>query len=317
MSIIMPKQNIYFLSQDVNVSPSTDNEPRKFKGVANSGKPFNYGGQRVIVDLSTLNFHDKVPVLLQHDRDSRVGFGTLKVENHQLLIDGTLLENEQAQKIAQDADDGFPFQMSAHVQVGSTEELTGNQTAEVNGQTITAPILILRHCKIPEVSFTPTGVDSETSAIVLSDDPTSNPTAQPSKGEKMNEIEQLKAELEKVKAESAKKDEMIKQLQDEKQKAEDEAKKSTVEAELSAKGFSKNDKGEWQGISSTTVDVLLSTDVEKAKAMIADLATTQSNKPHLPDFLLSEQHGGQAQQSTGNALVDNAKARTQQQKNYF
>lgn len=314
MSIIMSKQNIYFLSQDVNVSPSTDNEPRKFTGVANSGKPFNYYGQRAIVDLSTLEFHDKVPALLLHDRDKRVGFGSLTVENHQLLMSGTLLNNEDAQAIAKEADGGFPWQLSVHIQAGSTEELTGNKTAEVNGQTITAPILILRHCKIPEVSFTPTGVDSETSAIVLSDDPTSNPTA---KGEKMNEIEQLKAELEKVKAESAKKDELIKQLQDEKQKAEDEAKKSTVEAELSAKGFSKNEKGEWQGISQTTVDVLLSTDVDKSKAMIADLATTQSNKPHLPDFLLSEQHGGQAQQSTGNALVDNAKARTQQQKNYF
>lgn len=316
MSIIMPKQNIYFLSQDVNVSPSTDNEPRKFTGVANSGKPFNYYGQRAIVDLSTLEFHEKVPALLLHDRDKRVGFGSLTVENHQLLMSGTLLDNEDAQAIAKEADGGFPWQLSVHIQAGSTEELTGNQTAEVNGQTITAPILILRHCKIPEVSFTPTGVDSETSAIVLSDDPTSNPTAQPSKGEKMNEIEQLKAELEKVKAESAKKDELIKQLQDEKQKAEDEAKKSTVEAELSAKGFSKNDKGEWQGISSTTVDVLLSTDVEKAKAMIADLATTQTNKPNLPDFLLSEQHQAGQTQNSGNALVDNAKARNQTQNKY-
>lgn len=313
----MSKTLQIFLSSDaVQVAQQADDKKaRTFTGIANSGKPFNYGGQRAIIDLSTLSFHDKVPVLLQHDRDSRVGFGTLKVEHHQLLIDGTLLENEQAQKIAQDADDGFPFQMSAHVQAGSTEELTGNQTAEVNGQTITAPILILRHCFIPEVSFTPTGVDNQTSAIVLSDDPTSNPKAQPSKGEHMNETEQLKAELEKVKADNAQKDELIKQLQDEKQKAEAEAKKTAVEAELSNKGFTKEDKGVWQGISSTTVDVLLSTDVEKAKTMIADLA--QTNKPNIPDFLLSEQHQAGQQQSTGNVLLDNAVARQQAQQSYI
>lgn len=306
----MSKTLQLFLSSDaVTVGQSTDDKKaRTFTGVANSGKPFNYGGQRAIIDLSTLSFHEKVPALLLHDRDNRVGFGTLKVENHQLLMSGSLLGNEQAQKIAQDADDGFPFQMSVHVQAGSTEELTGSQTAEVNGQTVTAPILILRHCKIPEVSFTPTGVDSETSAIVLSDDP-SNPNPTSSKGENMNEIEQLKAQISKMQEQIDTLEKENADLKTEKAKAEAEAKKSTVEAELSNKGFSKNEKGEWQGISSTTVDLLLSTDVDKAKAMIADLAPKE-NKPNIPDFLLSEQHtGGQGQQSTGNPLLDNAIAR--------
>lgn len=307
----MSKIQSFFLSAEV---VQVDNDKRAFTGVANSGKPFNYGGQRAIVDLSTLEFHDKVPVLLLHDREKRVGYGSLKVENHQLVMSGTLLNNDDAVAIAKESDDGFPWQMSAHVQAGSTEELTNGQTAVVNGQTVTAPILILRHCRIPEVSFTPTGVDNQTSAVILSDD--GQPNAHTNQGETMT-IEELKQQV----AELQKKIETLEKenadLKTEKAQAEAEAKKTTVEAELSAKGFSKNDKGEWQGISQTTVDVLLSTDVDKAKAMIADLATTQSNKPHLPDFLLSEQHGGQAQQSTGNALVDNAKARTQQQKNYF
>lgn len=307
----MSKTLQLFLSSDaVTVGQSTDDKKaRTFTGVANSGKPFNYGGQRAIIDLSTLIFHDKVPALLLHDRDNRVGFGTLKVENNQLLMSGSLLGNEQAQKIAQDADDGFPFQMSVHVQAGSTEELTGSQIAEVNGQTVTAPILILRHCKIPEVSFTPTGVDSETSAIVLSDDP-SNPNPNPSKGENMNEIEQLKAQISKMQEQISTLEKENADLKTEKAQAEAEAKKSAVEAELSNKGFSKNEKGEWQGISPTTVNLLLSTDVDKAKAMIADLAPKE-NKPNIPEFLLSEQHtGGQTQQSTGNPLLDNARTRS-------
>lgn len=295
----------FYLSSEA-VAVSTDDKIRTFTGVANSGKPFNYYGQRAIIDLSSVEFHDKVPALLLHDRDKRVGFGSLKVESHQLLIHGTLLDNDDAKAIASESDSGFPWQLSAHVQAGSTEELTGNQTAVVNGQTVNAPILILRHCKIPEVSFTPTGVDGETSAMILSDN--SQPS---SKGENMNEIEQLKAELEKLKAQLNDKDAIIKQLQDEKQKAEDDAKKTAVEAELSNKGFSKNDKGEWQGISQTTVDVLLSQDVDKAKAMIADLS--QVNKPTIPDFLLSEQHQGQTQESN---LVDDAKNRTQTKLEY-
>lgn len=305
----MSKTLQLFLSSDaVTVGQSTDDKKvRTFTGVANSGKPFNYGGQRAIIDLSTLIFHDKVPALLLHDRDNRVGFGTLKVENNQLLMSGSLLGNEQAQKIAQDADDGFPFQMSVHVQAGSTEELTGSQTAEVNGQTVTAPILILRHCFIPEVSFTPTGVDNQTSAMILSDDGSFQPSIH--QGENMNEIEQLKAQISKMQEHIDTLEKENADLKTEKAQAEAETKKATVEAELSNKGFSKNEKGEWQGISPTTVDLLLSTDVDKAKAMIADLAPKE-NKPNIPDFLLSEQHtGGQGQQSTGNPLLDNAIAR--------
>ncbi|MFB2539126.1 hypothetical protein [Acinetobacter sp. c3-l95] len=312
----MQKSNFYLSSQDVNVSQAKGDEARQFTGVANSGKPFSYEGQRAIVDLSTLEFHPKIPALLLHDREQRVGFGALRVENHQLLIGGTLLKNAQAQAIASEADNGFPWQMSAHVQAGSTEELTGNQTAEVNGQTVTAPILILRHCKIPEVSFTPTGVDSETSAVILSDEPNSIPSTP--KGHDMNETEQLKAKIAQLEADNAKKDEIIKQLQDEKQKAEDEAKKSTVEAELSAKGFSKNDKGEWQDISSSTVNLLLSAKPDDAKAMIGDLAATQAKKPAIPEMLLGEQYGGgQVPQSTSNPLLDNAVARSQAKKNYL
>lgn len=312
----MSKTLQLFLSSDaVQVSQQADDKARTFEGVANSGKPFNYYGQRAIVDLSTLEFHNKVPVLLQHDRDSRVGFGTLKVENHQLLITGTLLENEQAQKIAKDADDGFPFQMSAHVKANSTEELKGNQTAEVNGQTVTAPILILRHCFIPEVSFTPTGVDNQTSAMILSDDGSFQPSTH--QGENMNEIEQLKAQISKMQEQIDTLEKENANLKTEKAQAEAEAKKSTVEAELSNNGFSKNEKGEWQGISSTTVDLLLSTDVEKAKTMIADLAKSQANKPSIPDFLLSEQHTAGQTQSTGNPLLDNAVARNKAQQSYL
>lgn len=304
-----------FLSADVTISNTQAGNiaVRTFKGVANSGKPFIYQGQRAIVDLDSLNHSAKVPALLLHDRDKRVGFGELSVVNHELIITGTLLDNDDARAIAAEADLGFPWQMSAHVVPSATDELTGEQTAIVNGQTVTAPILILRHCTIPEVSFTPTGVDNQTMAMILSNAP--NFTPQKPTGDNPMTLEQALAKIAELentlKAKDgalAEKDKQIKDLQDEKAKLETESKAVQVDAQLSQAGFTKNEKGEWQGISAGLLNYLLSTDVDEIKGVINDIRP----KGGVPEFLLSEQHTtntGVAGATAENPLLANAKAR--------
>lgn len=334
-SIKARKPQIYLLSEvSVSALPKDENALRTFSGVANSGRPFNYYGELAIVDLSALTYKDNIPALLEHERGQRVGFGALSVVDNQLLINGTLLNNQHGNEIADDADAGFPWQMSAHVTPSYVDEIREGESAEVNGQTVTAPMLILRESKISEISFTPTGVDSETSAVVLADDgtyqstaqPTPNPTNETEKDTDMTLAEALQA-IEQQKAQLAERDKTIKELQETNdelteaaKKAEDAANEAMVDAQLSQAGFIKNESGEgFNGISAGTRSMLLSAKPEDAKAMIGDLRAP--TRDDVPEFLLSEQHkgggGGQQQQSQANPMLANAAARAKDQKSYI
>lgn len=284
---------------------SADNTaPRTFSGVAHSGKPFTYKGQRAIVDLSTLSHKDAVPALLLHDRAARVGVGRLAVGADGLTISGTLLDNEHGKQVAAEADQGFPWQMSAHIDPARVESLPAGKTASVNGQTVTGPILILRNSDVREVSFTPTGVDKNTHAAVLGDeeDP-ENPNPQESNVNLEEALAKI-AELEKQnEALQKKNDELVKEKED--LAAENRA--AQVDAQLSAAGYVKGKDGKgWQGLSGKTYEVLLAADAETAKAMIADLAPKNEQAA---GWLMSETHPGD-NKSSGNALLDDAVARS-------
>ncbi|MDN5665077.1 MAG: hypothetical protein L0G41_02485 [Psychrobacter sp.] len=325
------KPNLYLLSE-VNVADAPADAdkslPRKFSGVANSGKPFNHYGEMVIVDLTDIQYKTNVPALLLHDRAQRAGFGALSVTNNQLLIDGTLLDNQFGREVAEESDAGFPWQMSAHINANSITELGQNETATVNGQTITGPMVILKNCSVSEISFTPTGVDNETSAIALGDDgKTQTTNSQPNTQKDTTMTPEEIAALQKQVADQAEEIKTLKEekaaLEKEKAEAEAEAKAAAIDAQLSQAGFTKTKDGEsWDGVSATTVNLLLSASPEDAKAMIGDLRAP-GKQDGTPEWLLSEQHkpngnGGQDRQLSNNPMLANAEARAvEASKNYI
>lgn len=322
------KPNIYLLSE-VNVADAPTGEqglPRKFSGVANSGKPFNHYGEMVIVDLTDIQYKANVPALLLHDRAQRAGFGTLSVTNNQLLIDGTLLDNQFGREVAEESDAGFPWQMSAHINANSITELGQNETATVNGQTVTGPMVILKNCSVSEISFTPTGVDNETSAVALGDDgkPQST-TAQPNMQKDTTMTPEEIAALQKLAADQAEEIKTLKEekaeLEKEKAEAEAEAKAAAIDAQLSQAGFTKTEDGKgWSGVGTATVNMLLSASPEDAKEMIGDLRAP-SRQENVPEYLLGEQHkpagNGQDRQLSSNPMLANAEARAAEKKNYI
>lgn len=322
------KPNIYLLSE-VNVADAPTGEqglPRKFSGVANSGKPFNHYGEMVIVDLTDIQYKANVPALLLHDRAQRAGFGTLSVTNNQLLIDGTLLDNQFGREVAEESDAGFPWQMSAHINANSITELGQNETATVNGQTVTGPMVILKNCSVSEISFTPTGVDNETSAVALGDDgkPQST-TAQPNMQKDTTMTPEEIAALQKLAADQAEEIKTLKEekaeLEKEKAEAEAEAKAAAIDAQLSQAGFTKTEDGKgWNGVGTATVNMLLSASPEDAKEMIGDLrAPSKQDQP--PGHLFGEEHkptgNAQDRQLSSNPMLANAEARAAEKKNYI
>ena len=259
-------------------------EVRTFKGTANSGKPFGYGGTQAVVDLEGLRHKASVPVLLEHSPVKMAGVCRLSVTADGLIAEGSLLSNEFGTQIAEAADQGFPWEMSVYAQAESYEELAAGAVLSVNGNEVTGPAVILRRCTIREVSFTAVGVDSETEAVVLSDgsplpDIFKQPVELSMTPEEKKAFDDLKAEVDTLKAEKAEAEKKLKE-------AEAAAKKSQVKAKLSAAGFKEDGDGKFQGLSEATLAVLLSADPEAAAAMIADLKPKAA--ADLPKVLLSD-----------------------------
>ena len=259
-------------------------EVRTFKGTANSGKPFSYGGTQTVVNLEGLRHKASVPVLLEHSPVKMAGVCRLSVTADGLIAEGSLLSNEFGTQIAEAADQGFPWEMSVYAQAESYEELAAGAVLSVNGNEVTGPAVILRRCTIREVSFTAVGADSETEAVVLSDgsplpDIFKQPVELSMTPEEKKAFEDLKAEVDTLKAEKAEVEKKLKE-------AEAAAKKSQVKAKLSAAGFKEGEGGKFEGLSEATLAVLLSADPEAAAAMISDLKPKAA--ADLPKVLLSD-----------------------------
>lgn len=307
---------VYLLSA-AGIAGAEADTPRRFSGIANSGKPFIYEGKAAIVDLSSLRFAEQLPALIDHDRSKRAGFGKLSIAKHQLSINGTLLNNEHGQAIAGDSDAGFPWQMSAHVVPALIEDLPAGQHKTINGQLISGPLRILKNAQVREISFTPTGVDSQTHAVVLSDDG-SHPFFPPEQEEIMN-LEEALNEISKLKAQLAQLEKDKETLAQEKTalekaaaEAQEQAQAAEVEAQLSQKGFKKTADGKgWQGISAAMYGVLLSAKKEDLSALLGDL----SPQAGAPDYLLSEQHPPQQAEKAEGLLA--ARAERQCNKTYI
>lgn len=269
---------------------------RTFKGVANSGKPFGYGGYPTVVDLAELSHKASVPVLLEHSPLKMAGVCSLSVTADGLIAEGSLLSNEFGTQIAEAADQGFPWEMSVYAQAESYEELAAGAVLSVNGNEVTGPAVILRRCTIREVSFTAVGVDSETEAVVLSDgsplpDIFKQPLELSMTPEEKQAFDDLKAEVDTLKAEKAEAEKKLKE-------AEAAAKKNQVKAKLSAAGFKEGEDGKFEGLSDATMTVLLSADIDAAEAMIADLKPKVAQSA-VPPALLSEGAGKGESEQTG------------------
>jgi hypothetical protein len=161
----------FFLSSIApNFDPSSSDAPRTFAGVAYSGGIIpHHGWKNLVIDLTTVRFaaSETVPVLLEHNRECRVGVCTLHVEDGSLKAKGKLLSNEGATQLAADADAGFPWQMSVHAEPDSVDIISAGAIANVNGMEITGPATVFRNTTIREVSFCVTGQDKDTSANVF------------------------------------------------------------------------------------------------------------------------------------------------------
>lgn len=163
---------LLFSVPSIELPKVADGQKRTFKGIAYSGGRVTdhcyWGSDGVVFDLEGIQIPNVTPLLGEHDSDSRVGVVTNVTNNKNIEVSGNFLSNEDAQQIVQDADDGFPFQMSMYIKPGSIEEVLQGQSVNVNGQDFAGPITVFRKNRIREFTICSLGADENTSIEAFS-----------------------------------------------------------------------------------------------------------------------------------------------------
>jgi len=191
----MNNTNHFQFKSDPLLVTSTADNIRKFSGVAYSGEIINHRHWgRVVFDLSTTTANNKTPMLIEHDRDKRVGFTESVTIDSKITISGVFLSNDDAKEMIQDADEGFPWQQSIHIEPEIIREIPNSKTEKINGHDVSG-VTVFENSTIREISFTPTGVDANTPTKIFSLQNGVNKMA----GQNNNGIDALKTQIEDLK----------------------------------------------------------------------------------------------------------------------
>ena len=204
-----PPELLFTAAFDASAPDVPPGALRRFSGTAYSGDVIHghWAWGDVVFDLDSLRVPNRLPVLIEHDRAQRAGVIDRFAVTHAdgLTVSGYLLDTPSGRSIAAEADAGFPWQMSVHIDPGKVEE---GASDPVNGRALRRPATVFRDGAIREVSFTPTGADANTAATVFTH--RKDPEAMDQKKDQGADLPEdaggiaaLKAELAQIKAENA------------------------------------------------------------------------------------------------------------------
>lgn len=285
-----PKDQFCFELGQFAVEQSVEGKKKRtFSGIAYSGEPIvdHWYWDRIIFDLDSLQIKGRIPALLEHRTSQRAGAINSHSISHEkgLEISGDLLSNEFGTQVAQDSDDGFPWQMSVRIEPSKTEEIAADQSVFVNGKNYQGPITVFRGGRIREVSFCALGADDNTSAVAASHKP-----------KKFNQQEDTNVtELEQAQAKA-------KALQDQVDTLTEQNKQFAAakrEAEIAALGkdlgkeFSAEDITEMKNLD----DVAFAFSAKQLRQFASKPQEPQ--KQGLPSFMTQHQAGGNQEQQFG------------------
>ena len=143
--------------------------PDKFSGTAYSGG--FVPDYEVVIDLATTTFNQKLPLLDNHYRGGIVGVvESASAKDHRMVVGGRLFSDMQgspAERIAQLAQRGVPFEMSVGLYSFTTESIPAGKSVAVNGQVFNGPVNVLRKGQVREVSIVTLGADPKTAVQVF------------------------------------------------------------------------------------------------------------------------------------------------------
>jgi len=146
---------------------STTRTDAKITGTAYSGGTFGqtWSGIPIVVDLAGVQIAAQIPLMYNHYYDPQFRLGMIQVQNSgsALTFSGEIDTDKVlgAGVVAEGKKYDWQASIGADV-VGKTEEIEAGKEANVNGRTIAGPAVIVRQCKLREVSLVALGADSDT-----------------------------------------------------------------------------------------------------------------------------------------------------------
>lgn len=146
---------------------STTRTDAKITGTAYSGGTFGqtWSGIPIVVDLSGVEIAAQIPLMYNHYYEPAYRLGMIQVQNNgsALTFSGEIDTDKAlgAGVVAEGKKYDWQASIGADV-IGKTEEIEAGKEANVNGRTIAGPAVIVRQCKLREVSLVALGADSDT-----------------------------------------------------------------------------------------------------------------------------------------------------------
>ncbi len=290
------KQDHYcFRLGDLSVDPGEEGKKKRtFSGVAYSGEVItdHWYWTRVIFDLDSMQIKGRIPALLEHSSRQRAGAINTHTISHQegLVVHGDLMSNEFGTQVAQDSDDGFPWQMSVRIEPAKTEEVAADQTVIVNGKTLQGPITIFRGGRIREVSFCALGADENTMAVAASHKPN-----QPTEDTDVTELEKAQAAQKQAEKERDDAQEELKKFKADKREGDIKA----LETSLN-KQFSAEEKTSYTNMDDTSFAFMSQQLTQFSAGNQPSAGQQQQQIPsHLNHLFTHQATGGQGEQGQG------------------
>ncbi|MBL8316086.1 MAG: hypothetical protein JNK55_20305 [Rubrivivax sp.] len=147
-------------------APAPGALPSRLEGVAYSGAIVpSYG---VVIDVASTKATAPMVLLAEHDRSQIVGVvEQIAFAGGRITVQGRIFSDmpgSQAERIAQLAQRGTPWQLSVGLHAFTEEVLHLEQSATVNDQTVRGPLTVLRNGIVRECSIVTLGADRNTSA---------------------------------------------------------------------------------------------------------------------------------------------------------
>ncbi len=147
------------------LAAADSDRPRRFDINAYDGGPLPVSGfeHPVIVDLSSLQYPESIPLLIDHTASVEATLGsTDRIENdgQELRMSGLVTAtSDMASQVVEQHDKGQKWQASIGVRVGDVDEIQAGQIVVVNKQQFRGPVLVARNSQMYETSVLPAGAD--------------------------------------------------------------------------------------------------------------------------------------------------------------
>ena len=172
MTNLSLRSAVQFLRADAYGEGEQLTTPRipRFSMVGYSGGVIRQAWSRepIVIDLAGMSVPSVIPIVFGHDYslESVLGQGTGTVGS-QLVIEGAILAQcEAAMQVVQLGDRGYQWQASVGADVDEEYLVADGDTAQINGQTFTGPLRVVKRSTLRECSFVTLGADAATAVTI-------------------------------------------------------------------------------------------------------------------------------------------------------